>query len=73
MYLWNITTGRVKEQSSRNSRANLSQKLEGYNTKATYNHTVGREYTTVKYIILQQESRSKILIEKVKREFNRNL
>ena len=45
-----MTVGKVKRQSSRNSRINLSHALQGNKTKATSNHTATQKHTAAKSI-----------------------
>ena len=49
-----MTAGKVKTQSSRNSKINLGQTTEDSNTKTTNNHTITHKHTSVKINILQK-------------------
>ena len=51
-----MKAGKMKKQSSRNSRTNISHTLEGKKTKPTNNHTITRKHTAAKINKLQQGS-----------------
>ena len=62
-----MTARKVKKQSSRYYKTNVSQILEVKKTKPTNNHTVTRKHTAAIIIILQQWSQYISKIEKIKK------
>ena len=48
-----MTVGKVRKQSGRNTRTNLSHNLDGNKTMPTNNHTNTQQYTAPNIIILQ--------------------
>ena len=60
-----MKAGKVKKQSSRNSRTNSSHTLEGKKTKPTNKHTVTRKHTAAAKINILQQGAS--LLVKLKK------